>query len=297
MAARILGRPAAILTLLVLRLTSLRAGVAVYWHGVGDPQEDPATHLVPRIGSELFRAQLRHLTRWYRPVTASELTAAIASRRPGGRFPVALTFDDDLACHQQVGLELLRPAGAHGTFFLCGATLDGPHRFWWERLAPSEHAHDTAERVKAMTRADRRAFAERLEREAPFEREEAGLRGDAVRALADAGHEIGFHTLEHDPLPSLDDRELESALTDGRAGLEQAAGRSARAVAYPHGEWDERVPAAARSAGFEVGFTTAQRATRAGDDPQLLGRLEAPFDSVGHLAIRLARALARRVLS
>jgi peptidoglycan/xylan/chitin deacetylase (PgdA/CDA1 family) len=295
-AARILGRPTAALILLVLRLTPLRAGVAVYWHGVGDPQEDPATHLAPRMGTALFRRQLRHLVRWYRPVAASGLTEAIAERRLGGRFPACLTFDDDLASHERVARELTS-AGAAGTFFLCGATLDGPHRFWWERLEPSAEAHRTAERVQRMSRAERRAFAQRLESEVAAERPEAGLRRDGVHALVEGGHEVGFHTLDHDPLPSLDDRELEAALTDGRAELQQAAGRPLRAIAYPHGEWDERTPAAARAAGFAVGFTTAQRAIRHGDDRYALGRLEAPFDSVGHLALRLARALARRARS
>lgn len=297
MAARILGRPIAALILLVLRLTPLKAGVAVYWHGVGDPQEDPARHLVPRMGTDLFRRQLRHIARRYRPVRASELTDAIAARPRGGRFPVAITFDDDLSSHRRVGLELLREADARGAFFLCGATLDGPHRFWWERLEPSEEAHATAERVKSMTRGERRAFAERLEREAAYERSEAGLPRDGVRALAGAGHEVGFHTLDHDPLPSLDDRELDAALSDGRATLEEAAGAPLRAIAYPHGESDERTPPAAKRAGFTAGFTTAQRAIRPTDDPHALGRLEAPFDSVGHLAIRLARALARRAVA
>jgi peptidoglycan/xylan/chitin deacetylase (PgdA/CDA1 family) len=121
----------------LLRLTPLKAGVAVYWHGVGDPQEDPGVHLVPRMGLALFRGQLRYIAGHHRPVRASELHTAIAERRLGQRFPVALTFDDDLSSHRQVGLELLPDAGAPATFFLCGATLDGPHLFWWQRLEPS----------------------------------------------------------------------------------------------------------------------------------------------------------------
>jgi peptidoglycan/xylan/chitin deacetylase (PgdA/CDA1 family) len=292
-AARVLGPPVAVLTLLFLRLTSLKAGVAIYWHGVGDPQEDPARHLVPRIGTSLLRGQLRHVSRWYRPVRASELLEAIAARPRGGRFPVALTFDDDLSSHRRVALELLPEAGACGTFFLCGATLDAPRTFWWELLEPSERVHETAERVKSMSRDERRAFARQLDRESAVESPEAGIRRDGVRELNQAGHEVGFHTLEHDPLPSLDDRELASALREGRAGLEQAAGGPLASIAYPHGDWDSRTPGAARAAGFAVGFTTAQRAIRPADDPHALGRLEAPFDSVGHLAVRLARALAR----
>lgn len=294
---RILGRPIAAVLLGLLRLTPLKAGVAVYWHGVGDPQEDPALHLVPRMGTGLFRAQLRYLTRHYRPVTASELENAVAERGFGQRFPVALTFDDDLSSHRKVGLELLPEAGARATFFLCGATLDGPHPFWWQRLGASSEARATAEHVKSLTRRERRAFEERLAQDSATEPAEEGLRRDHVRALAGAGHEIGFHTLHHDPLPTLDSAELDAALADGREALDSAAENPLHAIAYPHGEWDGRTPAAARETGFQVGFTTAQRAIRRADDPLVFGRLEAPFDSVDHLAFRLARALARRTAS
>ena len=70
-----------------------------------------------------------------------------------------------------------------------------------------------------------------------------------MRELARAGFEIGFHTRDHRPLPELTDDELARALVDGRAALEEAAGRRLRVLAYPHGSADERVAAAARSAG------------------------------------------------
>ena len=294
---RVLGRPVAALILLALRLTSRKAGVAVYWHGVGDPQDDPVSHLVPRMGRDLFRGQVAYLAGAYRPVRASELLDAIAARRRGGRFPVAITLDDDLASHHEAASGLLAEAGAPATFYVCGATLRGPHAFWWEHLEPGEEAQATARRVKAMSRDERRAFVGRLEREAPVIRPERGLREADVRALVQAGHDIGFHTRDHDPLPSLADGELEAALADGRHELEAAAGAPLRTLAYPHGESDERTAPAARRAGFAAGFTTGQRAIGPGDDPHALGRLEAPFDSVGHLAFRLARALAKRALS
>lgn len=280
----------------LLRCTSLRLGVAVYWHGAGDPPTRPQEALLPAIGERLLDAQLQTVARMFAPVHAVELLNAVAARRRWQPFPVALTFDDDLASHHDVAMPLLRAAGAPATFFLNGASLDGPYRFWWDRLDRLPD-RDLPARVKRMSRGERRSWESELARRAGPDPATAGLRRPHVRALAQAGHEIGFHTLRHDPLPTLSDRELRDALTAGSSELEQAAGRPIRSLAYPHGDWDERTPAAARDAGFGVAFTTGQHAVAATDDPHSLGRFEAPVDSAAHLAFRLARGLLSRAIA
>jgi peptidoglycan/xylan/chitin deacetylase (PgdA/CDA1 family) len=253
----------------------------------------------------VFDAQLRHLRRHYRIVPVSELQDAVRSRRRGRRFPVALTFDDDLASHAAVAAPLLRRHGLPATFFLCGATLDQPNAFWWERLQFAvDEQLDVAEQVGAgggiravamrvvdSPRAEQAELLDALEDiAAPGD---AGLQDDAVRALTGDGLGVGFHTLRHPTLTRLDDAHLEQALREGRERLEQAAGARLDTVAYPHGRADERVAAAAREAGFGLGFTTRARAVTPASDPLLLGRIEAPFDSAASLATAVARMLVR----
>jgi peptidoglycan/xylan/chitin deacetylase (PgdA/CDA1 family) len=122
------------------------------------------------------------------------------------------------------------------------------------------------------------------------------LDGAGVRALAAAGFEIGFHTLRHEPLPTVDDAELARALEDGRAQLEQVAGQPLKMLAYPHGRADAREARAVRAAGYMCAFTGRPAAVRADDDPFLLGRIEPSFASVEVLEAQLGRALqaARR---
>jgi peptidoglycan/xylan/chitin deacetylase (PgdA/CDA1 family) len=122
---------------------------------------------------------------------------------------------------------------------------------------------------------------------------ESGLRRSDVEALAAAGFEIGFHTRRHDRLPELPDDELADALVTGRAELAAAAGADTRVIAYPHGRSDPRVAAAARSAGFDIGYTDLPRVVKPGDDPLLLGRLLPSFLSVGRLRSQLAKVLVR----
>jgi peptidoglycan/xylan/chitin deacetylase (PgdA/CDA1 family) len=304
--ARVVGVPLGLLVLLGLRFTSRRVGVALVYHALAPQAGDPDVELVAPHGEAVFERQLRFLARAFRLVDASELPRAVAVRRRGERMPLAVTFDDDLASHLNA-LAILGRHGVRATFFLTGATLQGPAAFWWQRLQHAartepeqvaalcrEHdvatLHELARKLELLGPAELAAFEERL----AGEDGEPGLGTESVQALARARMSIGFHTRRHRYLPHLPAGALAAAFVEGRAELEELAGRPLSVVAYPHGAADERVAAAARAAGFEVGYTGSPRAVRAGDDSLLLGRLSPSHRSTGRLALQLAAALARR---
>jgi peptidoglycan/xylan/chitin deacetylase (PgdA/CDA1 family) len=315
----LLGAPLASLLLYPLRLSRRRLGVAVMYHGVADRTGDQARELVPPHGIGLFEAQLRHLQAHFGLVPASELLGAARERRRGERFPVAVTFDDDLRSHALVSMPALRRLGAPATFFVCGASLDGPHHFWWELLqaALDRGEGPTARRMveerwgrlpgsasvplirrlaaalEGLPPADREATTERLASLAGPPPRDTGMPATDVQALADEGFEIGFHTLHHHRLTSLGDADLSRALSEGLERLEGTLGSRPVLIAYPHGKADERVAAAAREAGFRCGFTSRPRAVTSESNPFLLGRVEPSFRSKGHLALQLARCLLR----
>ena len=74
-----------------------------------------------------------------------------------------------------------------------------------------------------------------------------------LEALVAAGWEVGSHTLTHRDLTTLDDAELERELAGSKRELEALLGRPCRSIAYPRGNADERVLAAAAAAGYEAG--------------------------------------------
>lgn len=283
--ARLLGPAVAGLVVTLLRLTKRRTGLVLLYHSVAERQGDPARELVAPHGARLFERQLRHLVAWYRVVDATEIHAAVAARRRGGRFPVAVTFDDDLRSHARMALPILERAGLRATFFLCGASLHEPFEFWWERL---DRIHPRAETWKRLSPAECRAAAESDTGPVPAG---AGMPAEDVRRLVEAHMTIGFHTRRHDPLPGLDDGALAAAMLDGRDELETVAGSPLETIAYPHGAKDERVLSAARAAGFRYGFSAAGLPARPTDDPLAIPRILPTYRSAGHFALQLLREL------
>ena len=305
-----LGLPIARLLVRVARFSGRGAAVALVYHRVGDPAGDPRRELVPAMGTELFAAQVRHLAAGYHLVAASELLAATRERRRGERFAVAITFDDDLSSHVDAAAPILSSAAATATFFVSGASLHGPHRFWWERLQAAfddgldlsalglrgSTIHEVGRGIQSLPPRARDELDARLVELAGPDPKESGLRAEPLRRLAASGVEIGFHTRRHDALPALGDAELAEAMRAGRSELEDVVG-PLRTISYPHGLADARVAAAARTAGFEAGFTGVPEAVTSGSDPFLLGRVSPSYASVGELAFDVAWTLCRAAFS
>lgn len=77
-----------------------------------------------------------------------------------------------------------------------------------------------------------------------------------LEALAEAGWEIGSHTLSHARLTDLDDRLLGDELRGSREAIEDTLGVPCRSLAYPYSAADERVRVAAARAGYTAACTT-----------------------------------------
>jgi peptidoglycan/xylan/chitin deacetylase (PgdA/CDA1 family) len=312
--ARVVGVPVGIAFMLLLRLTGRKAGVALMYHSVDRRAGDPARELVPPHEAGLFEAQVRHVARHYRAVPADRLLEAVKGRRRGQRFPVAITFDDDLACHATIAAPTLRKVGVPATFFLSGASLDNPFSFHFERLqrawdggvtdlpavvggaaaATETSLHGLGWTMVEMSPEERDRAAARLLAAAGPDPDDAGMRREQVRELTSAGMTVGFHTFRHDPLTGLTDEQLADAMRLGRDELAELAGAPVDVIGYPHGRADERVAAAARAAGFRIGFCTRRLPVTPSSDPWLLGRFGPSLRSVGALALELAFTLVKR---
>jgi peptidoglycan/xylan/chitin deacetylase (PgdA/CDA1 family) len=288
-----------------LRRSGARRGAALVFHSVAERAGDAQLELDPAVAVDRLDAVVGYLARRYELVRAAELPSAVAERTRDGPFPIAVTFDDDLASHRYQALPVLRHHGVVATVFLCGRRTP----FWWQllqlavdsrALAPADVPHvesglvaEALERrpgaigrvgraIERLDPARRDDVARVLEAAVPGG--EPMLAADDVAELITSGWEIGFHTRRHDPLATLDDDALRDALTAGRDG--------ALTFAYPHGRADEREAAAAREAGYVAAYTGRAEIVTDATDPHLLGRLQPSTVTVGRFALELARRLA-----
>lgn len=184
------------------------------------------------------------LRRGFEPLTFTE-----AMRDPE-RKALAITFDDAYRSVPELALPVLSELGAPGTVFVPTADMgEGSLRAW----------PGIEEWVAS-----------------PWERELTGASWTELRRLTDAGWEIGSHTRTHPHLVSLDDESLRQELQGSREDCVTATGLPCRSLAYPFGEADSRVAAAAKEAGYEAATTLADRIPAPANgrpDPMLWPRL------------------------
>ncbi len=197
------------------------------YHSISDTW--PAvTSVTPRDLAQHLTALLR---RGFRGATLTE--ALTAPRHPR---TLVVTFDDAHRSVFDLGLPILRRMGLPATVFVPTSYPASGRLLDWDgyaRWVGTEHEHE----LRCMD-------------------------WDHLRRLAGHGWEIGSHTRSHPRLTRLGDRELESELRGSREDCEEALGRPCVSIAYPYGDVDGRVAAAARGAGFALGATMPTHAVR-----------------------------------
>jgi peptidoglycan/xylan/chitin deacetylase (PgdA/CDA1 family) len=171
-----------------------------------------------------------------------------------GKAPVVLTFDDGYESVLRHALPLLDRLGFQATLFVPSAYV-GARSDWDTRFLARRYRH--------------------LDR--------AGL-----RALADAGWEIGSHSATHADLRRVSDARLADEVAGSRAVLEEIAGAPVRAFAYPFGRFDERVRRAVAAAGYRAACGGRAGAGRAPGDRFAIPRLGVrSIDGLGALRAKI----------
>ncbi len=194
------------------------------------------------VPSPRFEAQMAHLARrGFRSLSLADAEAMISGRVPHDPKAVLITFDDGYADNLTDAAPVLERHGFTAVVFPVLDLMGADNSIW------------------------------------PFsDRPEMGrfMSLDQLKEWLARGHEIGSHTLSHPILTGLDDARLEAELGASRKRLEEALGRPCTTIAYPFGDVDARVAAAAGRAGYALGFTTRSGCNPAGTEPLLIRRTE-----------------------
>jgi peptidoglycan/xylan/chitin deacetylase (PgdA/CDA1 family) len=177
------------------------------------------------VAPAAFERQVRSiLDRGYRPAAAADVVNA------NGKL-LHVTFDDAFRSVERA-LPVLERLSVPATVFACPGFADEG-----KPLAVPELATQVREHPEEL----------------------ATMPWDQLRELVERGVEVGSHTLTHPHLVEVDDRELLSELRESRQRLEDELAVHCRFLAYPYGEEDERVRAAARASGYDAAFALPGR--------------------------------------
>ena len=290
-------------------------------HRVYGEHEQPLYRL--GVSVAVLEQQLALLARHgLAPLTVAEGLARVAAE-PRGRW-VAMTFDDGYADNVTRALPALARHGARATFYLTAGLMERRVAPWWDRLVHAlEHARTGSARISIAERTldlepgdpEGRARALRallpLLRVAPGEQDarlaalEEGLGvsrpadcelatwSEAAR-FAEAGMEVGAHTLTHPFLSRLGEAGQRTEIGGSRALVASRLGLTPRGLAYPGGDHDAISIATCEREGFEYAVTTRTGDVAAGAPPYELCRRGlsdgACLGPGGKFSDRLARA-------
>jgi peptidoglycan/xylan/chitin deacetylase (PgdA/CDA1 family) len=176
---------------------------------------------------------------------------------------IAVTFDDACRSVSSLAFPILRDLGLQGTVYVPTDFVGSDEPMAWPGIS----------RWKGTR----------------FEDELLCLDWGRLEKLADAGWEIGSHTRSHPKLSEVSDDELAEQLVSSRELLAERVG-GGQTIAYPYGDQDARVRAAAQGAGYEAaaGLRPGPRSRWCWPRVGIY-----PADKRGRFALKTARVVRR----
>ncbi len=199
-----------------------RVPVLMY-HRVGEARSSwEARYAIP---AERFAAHMLTLARsGYRAVSIDSLVEWLegGAALPDGAF--VLTFDDGYRGVYEYALPVLEHMKWPFTVFLV-SDLIGKEDFWSAEANPEGKTYPL-------------------------------LNSEDILTMQLRGCSFHSHSRSHEKLPSLDDVALTDQIWGSRQALGERLGAELAYLAYPYGQFDERVIAATKSAGYRAAFST-----------------------------------------
>lgn len=281
-----------------VRLASRRRNrrtIVLAYHNVVEPAAGSHADRSLHIPLQRFRAHLDTVEQYCDVVPLGELTTASRFRRPR----VAITFDDAYRGAVRLGLAELRRRGLASTVFVPPGFIPDA-TFWWDDLARGGGLTDASRTAALDQGRGRDAEVRRLwmgqTTTPPAPDDERCCTIEELRVAAASGPvSLGSHTWSHPNLTRASPDELVDELSRPLAWLRQHFAEACLpAISYPYGLESAAVCAAARNAGYSLGFRVSGGwiPEQAGDR-LALPRLNVPAGlSANGLALRLAGLFA-----
>lgn len=177
--------------------------------------------------------------RGHTALTVTDLVTYLRSGASLPERPVVVTFDDGFADFAESAWPELEARDLPATLYVTSGAVDG-----------------TSSWLGSQGEGDRSMLSWR-----------------ALTELADAGCEIGAHTLSHPPLDCISRAEAEREIVGSKFELEDRLGRPVPSFAYPHGHHDRHVRQIVVEAGFDSACAVKDALSHPDDDLFALARI------------------------
>jgi peptidoglycan/xylan/chitin deacetylase (PgdA/CDA1 family) len=252
------------------------------------------------VSESCFVRQMAYIAARFRCISLEQGMAELS----GGSLPrasVCVTFDDGYRSNLSLALPILETFGIPATIYLATGFIGTARSLWTSRLlhglssgpprsvtlehfglpalyfGKGRHArvHSFLEALKLLPAAQRRSVVMHLDALAGGDihvpEAFSFLDWDEVRTLA--AHPlitIGAHTVDHEILSTLPDKDILPQISGSRDDVSAALGATPATFAYPNGraiDYDDRAVAALRMTGFTSAVTTIRGLNVNGVDP------------------------------
>ncbi len=274
--------------LALLGLPSWSGLLVVNYHRIGSRESCPFDGNLYSATSERLEIQLRQYKRYGDVVSVDDLDEVVAGK-PGKH--ILITFDDGYRDNYDLAFPVLKQVGVPATFFIATGFIDQPHVAWWDEIAwiirnanvpalPVSRWFEQGLEISpddprpAIARAVGTYWALRGNATAEFMDDLASQAGtgrcgpelacdlwmtwDMVREVADAGIDIGGHTVTHPILARQDLTRQREEIFGSRQRLEAQLGKAPKAFSYPVGQPDmftEETKQLVHEAGYQYAFS------------------------------------------
>jgi peptidoglycan/xylan/chitin deacetylase (PgdA/CDA1 family) len=265
-----------------------------------------------RISARALAEQVKYLAARYTLVPLSRLADCLRKRKLPPRL-AAITIDDGYRDAYEIAFPILRKHCAPATVFVVTEFVEGTTWLWTDKpryLTASAagqsvdigiggrnlrlELNGAASRavaaglinaaLKPLSEEARDALIERLAFELGVKLPErppaeyGAINWRQAREMADAGFEIGSHTLTHPILTGLGDARLRKEIAQSRDRIQNAIGRKVETFCYPNGDYDLRTQREVARAGYHLAVTTDVGLNNGRNDPLALRRIHGEYD-------------------